>query len=434
MGVQDLIVTPIYVLLFLAIAFMVRPYVSNSKTRKFFIPALLLKFFGAIALGVIYFYYYEGGDTINFWHYGSHWIWMAFRDNPIDGIRLLFSSGVEHVPELYQYSQHIWYYKEPSSYFIVRLAAIFDVLTFHTYTSTALFFAIICFSGLWALYSVLQTVYKSKWLVYAILFVPSTIFWGSGILKDTVTLGAVCWLTYACFQWIVRKKRSISFLLIVLISSYTLSIIKLYILLCFLPALAIWIYWTNLSKIKNVVLKFLIAPMLLIGIGLVTFFSVSQISSDDNKYAINSLAERAAITAYDIRYGWGATAGGEGGYDIGELDGTWGRMFSMFPAAVNVSLFRPYLWEIKNPLMLLSAIEALLLLILTITMVLRNSFSRIINDPFLIFCLSFSIMFAFAVGVSTYNFGSLMRYKIPMLPFFVFLLIIMNQRKFRKIG
>ncbi|MFT6828639.1 MAG: hypothetical protein ACI9GZ_003758, partial [Bacteroidia bacterium] len=47
----------------------------------------------------------------------------------------------------------------------------------------------------------------------------------------------------------------------------------------------------------------------------------------------------------------------------------------------------------------------------------------VFDDPFLVFCLIFSILFAFAVGVSTANFGTLMRYKIPMMPFFLILLL-----------
>ena len=49
------------------------------------------------------------------------------------------------------------------------------------------------------------------------------------------------------------------------------------------------------------------------------------------------------------------------------------------------------------------------------------------KDPNLLFFITFSLIFAFAVGISTYNFGALSRYKIPCLPFFgAFLLIVIN--------
>jgi len=85
-------------------------------------------------------------------------------------------------------------------------------------------------------------------------------------------------------------------------------------------------------------------------------------------------------------------------------------MLRLAPAAVNVSLFRPYLWEIKNLLMMISSLEAFVLLILTVYV--------IIKATTVLFCLLFALSYAFAVGVSTYNFGSLVRYKIPMMPFY----------------
>ena len=91
--------------------------------------------------------------------------------------------------------------------------------------------------------------------------------------------------------------------------------------------------------------------------------------------------------------------------------------------AIWVTLYRPYIWEAKNIVMLLSAIENLLLFLLTLYIFIksgiRNAIRHLTTSPVIIFCLIFSIVFSFAVGISTYNFGSLVRYKIPMIPFFV---------------
>ena len=141
MGLQDLFVTPLYIILLSALAYFVRPYVTTPETKKYFLPALWVRFGGAIALGVVYQFYYNGGDTFNYFTHGSRWIWEAFLDDPWDGLHLLTTSGGTHFPETFEYSQHIWYYRDPNSYFIVRLAAFIDLFTFHTYSATALFFA-----------------------------------------------------------------------------------------------------------------------------------------------------------------------------------------------------------------------------------------------------------------------------------------------------
>jgi hypothetical protein len=127
------------------------------------------------------------------------------------------------------------------------------------------------------------------------------------------------------------------------------------------------------------------------------------------------------MTAYDIRYGWGARTGEGSGYTLGELDGSWQSMVSLAPQAINISLFRPYMWEAKNPLMLLSALEALMFLTLTLHIVvkMRRRLFTYLGMPDTLFCLVFALVFAFAVGVSTFNYGTLSRYKIPMMPYYL---------------
>jgi hypothetical protein len=433
MTIKDLFITPAFLLLLSMLAYFLRPFVTTPETRKYFMPALLVRFAGAILLGLLYQFYYGGGDTFNYFTHGSRWIWEAFREDLLLGFKLLLEEGGARESDTFKYSQHIWYYKDEKSFFVVRIAAFFDLLTFHTYSATALFFAAFSFSGLWAMYSAIVRKYRGneKWIAIAILFVPSVVFWGSGILKDTITLGALGWLTYAVFSMLELKERSIKHLLIIAVSSWLLISIKFYILLSFLPGLTIWLFWKNVVSIRNVVLKALVFPMIAVVFGIMGFILLNNLSKVSDKYAIDQIAERAAITAYDIRYGWGARDGGDGGYDIGLPDGSWQSLVRLMPAAINVSLFRPYLWEIRNPLMLLAAAESVAVLGLTLYFFIgKKGYKNVLSDPFLVFCLTFALLFAFAVGVSTFNFGTLMRYKIPLMSFFILSMIPISNRSY----
>jgi len=109
-------------------------------------------------------------------------------------------------------------------------------------------------------------------------------------------------------------------------------------------------------------------------------------------------------------------------------------MLRKFPPAVNVTLFRPYLWEASEPIQLLSSLESTALLALTLLVLFRAGPRRLIRyfstHTFLQFCLLFSLIFAFAVGYTSYNFGALVRYKIPCLPFYtVFILSLLHLSK-----
>ncbi|WP_420316466.1 hypothetical protein [Ekhidna sp.] len=431
MGIKDLIITPVFLMILLTIAVFVKNYFSNTATRKYFIAALLVRFLGAIFLGFIYQFYYESGDTFIYWRHGSQWIWKSFMDNPSVGLKLLFTTEFQFESDMYFYSKHIWYYRDSASYFIVRLATIADLITLGTYSSSALLFACFSFSGAWAMFSVLQRKYpaNTKWLAFAILFVPSVIFWGSGILKDTVTLASLGWIVWALVRWFDFRIRSWKEIIAIIIGVWIILIVKIYILLCFIPVILIWLMFKLISKVQNQVARILVLPFIIIVVFTSGFLIVNQLGKVDERYNLSKLPKRIQITAYDIRYGWGARTSGDGGYDIGLPDGTVLGTLILSPKAVNVTLFRPYLWEVRNPLMLLSSIEALLIMIFTIKFVFSGKLFALKNDYFLFACLMFSLLFAFAVGVSTFNFGTLMRYKIPIMPFYITALGVISARK-----
>jgi hypothetical protein len=52
----------------------------------------------------------------------------------------------------------------------------------------------------------------------------------------------------------------------------------------------------------------------------------------------------------------------------------------------------------------------------------------ILTDPLIMYCLLFSAVFAMFVGTSTLNFGTLVRYKIPCLPFYTISLFLIYEK------
>jgi hypothetical protein len=152
MGPRDLIVTPLFLILIYVSAYFARYLVTDRTVRKYFLPALTLKIFGAISLGLIYQYYYKGGDTFVYFDHGSRYIWEAFLDSPFKAFKLIFAKG-EYLPETWEYASNIIFYDDLPSYFVVRIAGFFDIFTFHTYSATASLFAVAGFSGLWAMYT-----------------------------------------------------------------------------------------------------------------------------------------------------------------------------------------------------------------------------------------------------------------------------------------
>jgi hypothetical protein len=66
MALKDLLLTPLYLPFILLLAVWLRTKMTDSVTRRYFLPGLFVKITGAVALGLIYQFYYGGGDTFNF--------------------------------------------------------------------------------------------------------------------------------------------------------------------------------------------------------------------------------------------------------------------------------------------------------------------------------------------------------------------------------
>ena len=422
MEIKDLFVTPVVIVFIFAAAYFLKPFVTQPENQRYFFPALLVKIVGAISLGLIYQFYYDGGDTYNYFSHGSRYIWEAFRDQPILALKLIFA-GTEYSGDTFQYASKIYMYGDSSSYFVVRIAGVLDIITFHTYSATAVLFAALSFSGLWAMYYVFNKMYpKAKLgLAIAVLFIPSVFFWGSGILKDTITIGALGWATFSIYKIFIERRKLVVSIILLLISFYAIYAIKIYILLCFLPAAILWIIHSRLGKFRNIALRIVLAPLIIAITLSVGYYTINVVGEESPRYNIDNITQTAKVTAEWIHY----VSELEGGstYNLGDFDYSLLGISRKLIPAIWVTLYRPHFWEVNNVVMLFSAFESFILLLFSLYVIYKVGIIRMLNiiltNPFLQFCFLFSIVFAFAVGLTTYNFGSLVRYKIPMYPFFV---------------
>ena len=423
LSVQDLFVTPIYLALFYGLAYAVRAKVTNVYTRKYFIPALSIKFVGAIFFGLIYEFYYHGGDTSGYWAEANK-VYNIFGHNFSEGWQLMTTPVGQMSAATLKYSaQFTWFTHAPTEDFVVRLCAVIALLTFSTYSAMALFFAALSFSGMWAMYI---TFIKARPQLYhklalAVLFIPSVFFWGSGVMKDSLCMGALGWVFYAFYRGAIEKKNIVRVTLTGLIAVVPIVETKIYILLAFLPPALLWVFNENSARIKSAGLRLVAKPVLLLVGGGLAYFAATNLTAGDARYDIDAIGERTKITA-DYLYITSVTQEGSA-YNIGTLDGSIGSMVKVSPQAIVVALFRPFLWEVRNPIMLLSALEALFYLFFTLRVFYRAGVGRalriIAGSPLLTLCFVFSLIFGASVGISSSNFGTLVRYKIPLMPFYM---------------
>lgn len=403
-----------------------RKYPKGHPWRPYFRTGFFLKIAGSIFISLAYQYYYAGGDTSVFFYHGQV-INSALGESVTKWFNLLF-----HIPSIYDgeyfdYTSQMLWYDAPSSYLVSGVAGIVSLITFNTYLPTAVIFGAIAFSGSWALFRTFALQYPKhiRYIAIAALYIPSTLVWGSGIFKDTLCLFALGWVTYGAFQVLIQRNFSWKNILLIIICFYVLAVVKVYILLAFAPALAIWVLFMYSKKINPPFLR-TILNIFLIALCVGGFYYISSsFSSELGAYSLNNITETSNITRTYISY----VSGDDGSaYDLGAFDPSVTGMLKKLPLAVNVALFRPYLWEARKPMVLLNALEAFLFLFYTLKVIFSVGLIRIWKtireEPNIQFFLIFTVIFAFAVGLTSANFGALSRYRIPCLPFYALSLIL----------
>lgn len=428
----DYVLLPIYlgIVYFIAFRFCNKHYKPGHPWRKIFLFGFSLRICGALFIGFVYEFYYQGGDTSAFFYHAKV-INQCMSESFLKWIKLILHIPAVDDVNYYTYISQMAWYNDRSAYFVSTVTAFLSLFTFETFLPTSILFAALSFTGVWAMFRTFAEQYPklTRPLAVCVLFIPSTFVWGSGIFKDTICLSALGWLTFASFRMLVKKRFEAHYIIIAIVSFYMLVITKVYIALVYVPSLLLWIVNTYSQKIRISGLRFVTKTIVYVVI-IIGFFAVTSFYSKElGQYSVENLAKTSNTTRSYIYYVSTQVTRDEepSAYSLGDFDPTIGGMLKKFPAAVNVTLFRPYIWEAKKAMIFLNSIEALLFLFFTLKVIFsvgpRRAWLAIAGSPIIQFFLVFTIIFAFAVGISSYNFGALSRYRIPCLPFYAMALI-----------
>lgn len=420
--ILDAVLLPIYMIIILVAA---NIYAKNRKEAqplyRYYMPGLIAKMIGGLGVALVYTLYYPGGDTIEYYSnvlalqnlamYNADSFWNVMISKGDNSLLFYFNTETGYAV----------YARDPKAWAVVKIALFIVSISFQSYLTTSILCATISFSGIWRLYKVFALEFPdlTKQMAISFLFIPSVFFWGSGLLKDTFTLGALGFFFTGLYYIFVKRRHVLLNLLAIVLSAYTIVSIKPYILVGLLPAMILWLVQLNVGKIQVRTVRALSLPFLMI-VGIGFGYLLMMVMGDAlAEYQVESILEKAKITQRDLKsdYYQGNS------FDIGEFDSTIPSMMSKFPIATFSAIFRPLIVESNNLVMFISGVENLILLIFALRVVILvrgyRIFSYFFKNHMLTFSLFFAIFFAFSVGLSTSNFGSLVRYKIPSIPFFV---------------
>ena len=418
----DFIITPFYLLLIFLLANQYsKRKIESDTSYRFFLPGLGFKILGGIMLALVYTVYYPGGDTVqyfkdavilkNLFFFDFDNFWSALTNKPSYSNLSLFNSQTGFPS----------YLSDTKTWTVVRIVFFINLLTFNSFLSSTILSATLSFFGIWKLYKVFQEEFPDldKEMAVSFLFIPSVFFWGSGILKDTFTIGALGYLVWCLNQIFYKKRLRFTYVVGGLVSLILILSIKAYIVVGLLPAIIIVLFQRYLSRIKAPVVRFLLIPILAFGGTFMGYLFMSVLGGSLGEYKLENILNKAVTTQRDLKmdYYQGNS------FDIGDFDATIPDILGKFPIAVFSAIFRPLIIESNNTVMFISGLENLFLLLFTLRVLfsvrLIGFLGQILKNHLLIFAFVFALFFSFSVGLTTSNFGSLVRYKIPAIPFFV---------------
>jgi hypothetical protein len=432
---MDLIMGPLWFFLIIIIAILIRELtIKKAEIKKYFLPGLIVKLVGGVGVCMVYQFYYDpsnGGDTVAY-YITSTGIYKAFWKDPFAFLYLVFKPDIPRNEFLtynyefyYEYGRGMIYFFNFSAYNVARLAGVASVPAFNSFIAMALLFAAISYIGVWHLFKVFIYYFPDlhQKFAIAIFFIPSVFFWGSGILKDTITFAALGMITYNLFAIFILRKKIIWNALLFFYCAFLIINIKAYILFSYLPLSFFWLFPDSINKITSQRIRFIIKP-LVYGLTFTLLpFSLSILGQFNEKFSTENIMEFAKAHQTDLKQDVYYGEKGGSRFDIGYFDGSFSSFVQVAPQAIIATFFRPFLWEARNPVMFLAALEALWMTYLFLNILfkygLKSFYLALINNPFIQFAFIYALAFGFFVGFTTPVFGSLVRYKIPALPFFV---------------
>lgn len=396
---------------------------KEESYSRYFLTGFAIKVFGGVAFVLIYMYYYGFGDTFLYYE-GANTMADLAIDRPAVYMDLLFSGSHNLDGELADYAGKITFSRTYEEWFMVKLLSPLSLLSFKSYLVLTLLLSFISFWGSWKLFKVFADILPSRKMLgfIAAFLIPSVVFWGGGVLKDTITLACINYIIYITYFSFFKGRFSVFSLLKISLAALIILNLKAYIIIAFVPGIVFGLYLHFKKKIQILLLRLLVGPLLLITFSAGAIYLLQNVFLTSEKYDAEMLDDR--VKGF---HSWHTDVGGSS-YDLGDIEYTATGVVRKIPAALNVTFFRPYMWEAGNPVVLISALESLAFLLLFVYAILlnwRSFFSNLSKQPFLYGLLLYSLVFGFAVGFTSYNFGALMRYKIPIYSIVVFIMMYM---------
>jgi hypothetical protein len=379
--------------------------------------AFLLKVIAGSVLGFVYYHHYRDSytsDTIKFFN-DSRLLFDTLHEHPFDFFRML--TGIDgNAAELRPYYERMSAWLNRDVLFndnktIIRLNAFFHFFSMGHYYVHVVLINMLSFTGLYALYRALSVLTAGRRRLYfVVLFLlPSLLFWGSGLLKDGFMLFALGMAVFA-FSRITSngaERRTVSLFIGGL---FILLFTKFYVIMTVLPGFTAWYLSRKTGGAKALgMFSAVYALSLVIGFNLYRVRPEYDLAELIYWKQHNFLAQADRLNPASR-------------FPIPELEHGAGSILMNAPAACLRSLLHPMVTDRpENPMVVAAGLENLLLLCFLLLLTIKCFGSKYRVQATDLFSLFFCISILTLTGLITPVLGAMVRYKIVIFPFLLYL-------------
>lgn len=389
----------LFVIYFLAFCFLVNkiPFLLKSCLGSKWLTSLfILKVFAGLAIGWISARYYsEGNDYWTLNQYGIEET-ALLKNSPGEFFLSLFKSPYGHYSGFFTSVGSYW--NDLKNNILIKFLAIANLASGGNYFINSLFFSFISFFGHIALFRLFHLLYPSRKLliVAGAFLIPSTLYFSSGIHKDSIIFTALVLFTWSAFSLTERETRK--HILLLFLSAAVLLLIRSHVFIVVVPAAVAW--WLSAKKgVNHAFLK--IYAIVFIALMILSF--VPQLNPV-------SIVTKKQKDFFEL-----PVAASQLSMDT--LRPTIASLVRSTPRALMHGFAEPLPWKFGGEPLMILGMEAMAILGLLVFWLLRHEKAQV--HPLLLYSVAVAIPLIVFAGYIVPNAGSIVRYRAIYLPWLI---------------
>ncbi len=337
----------------------------------------------------------------------------AYHTNSIAEYHLLLKNPHEYFTNLFRdpYGDGVSkFFETKNSYWndlkgnaFIKVLSVFNIFSLGNYYINVIFYSFITLFGVMAIYRVMADIFpgKKQLVLLASVFIPSFLFWASGLHKEGLIFNGLSFMVYAVYFGTKEKYINFNRIAGFVIGFLLVLTLRNFIIVILLPALLTWLFAMKWPKRCLTVFT---VSYIFFGI---LFFTARYINPklDFPQAVVTKQQEFLQLV-------------GNSTIPIKHLEPTVFSFVTNTPQAFTLTILRPYPSDVHHILSFAAAVEVYSLLFLFLLFIFFRTRGAGPTHT-LYFFLFFSFSLLMAIGFSNNNLGAIVRYRSVIIPFLV---------------